>query len=79
MLRRHVFQHHQRAAGELGDRPAHIGAFVQIDLDDADALIGVGLDPSDVVDQRGELAFVQLQNPVLHVLRRSCRCRSTRR
>ena len=64
---RHVFQHHERAARQLRDRPADIRAFVQIDLDDADALIAVGLDPRDVVHQRRELALVERQNAVLDV------------
>ncbi len=33
-----------------------------------DALIGISLDPGDVVHKGSELALVELQNPVLHVL-----------
>ena len=40
---------------------ADVGAFVQIDLDDADAVVAVGLDARDVVDQRGQLPLVQRQ------------------
>ena len=52
---RHVLHHHQRAAGKLRDRAAHIGTLVQIDLDDTDAVVAGGLDPGDIVDQRGHL------------------------
>ena len=54
------------ASCEIG--AGHIGAFVQIDLLDADALVARRLDARDVIDQRGELALVQGQDAVLHVL-----------
>ena len=76
---RHVFQHDQRAAGQLRHRPADVGAFVQIDLLDADALVAGGFDARDVVDQRGYLALMQREDAVLDVRRRSCRYRSRRR
>ena len=69
MLRRHVLQHDQRAARQLRDGARHVGAFVQIDLLDADAVIAGGLDPRDVIHQRGQLALVQRQDAVLDVLR----------
>ena len=50
------------------DGAGDVRALVQIDLLDADALVADGLDPRDVVDQRGQLALVQRQDAVLHVL-----------
>src|SRR6266403_1554639 len=66
---RHVFQNDKRAARELRDGARHVGAFVEIHFDDADAAIARGLDPADVVHQRGELSLVQSQNAVADVLR----------
>ena len=66
---RHVLQHDQCAARQLRDGTRHIGAFVQIDFLDADAHVAGGLDAGDIVHKGGELALVQRQDPVLHVLR----------
>ena len=66
---RHVLQHDQRELRQLRDGAAHVRAFVQIDLDDADADVAVGFDAGDVVDQRGQLPLVKRQDAVLHVRR----------
>ena len=68
-VRRHVLEHDQRAARELRDGAGHIGAFVQVDLLDADALVAHRLDARDVVHQGGQLPLMQRQDAVLHVLR----------
>src|SRR5579859_1511876 len=65
---RHVLQHHQRAAGQLGNRARDIRAFVQVHLDDAYTDIAGGLDAGNVVDERGHLPLVQRQDPVLDIL-----------
>ena len=68
-IARHVFQNDERAARQLRDGADDVGALVQIDLLDADAVVAGGLDPADIVDQRGELPLVQRQNAVLDVQR----------
>ena len=67
-VRRHVLQHHQRAAAELRDGAGDIGPLVQVDLLDPHALVARRLDARDVIDQGGELALVQREDAVLHVL-----------
>ena len=47
----------------------HVGALVQIDLLDADAVVAGRLDAADVVDQRGDLPLVQREDAVLDVQR----------
>ena len=66
---RHVFQDDQRAARQLRNGARDVGAFVKIDLLDADAGIARRLDPADVIDQRGELALVQRENAIANVRR----------
>ncbi len=68
-VRRHVLEHHQRAAGELRDGARHVGALVQVDLLDAHPLVAGRLDARDVVDQGGHLPLVQRQDTVLDVQR----------
>ena len=53
----------------MRDGPADIRAFLQIDLDDADADIAVGFDAGDVVDERGQLPFVKRKDAILYVRR----------
>ena len=58
-VRRHVFQDDKGAARKLRNRPGHVGALMQVDFLDPDPVIGRGLDPADVVDQRGQLSLMQ--------------------
>ena len=66
---RQVFQNKEGATGELGDSPRDIGALMQEDSFNADAVIACRLDPFEVVDFRCQLAFVKRQNPVLDIQR----------
>ncbi len=66
---RHVLEHHQRAAGQLGDGAADVRALMQVDLFHAYADIARCLDARDVIDQRCHLPLVQRQDAVLDVLR----------
>ena len=68
-VRRHVLEHHQRAAGELRNRARHVGALVKVDLFHADAFVADGFDARNVVHQRGKLTLVQRQDAILDVLR----------
>ncbi len=67
---RQIFQHHQRRGGDLADRLADVGARLQIDLLDADALIGGRFDARNIVDQGSHVALMQRQDAVLDVLGR---------
>ncbi len=66
---RHVFQHDSELLATCETARPDIGAFMQIDLLDADTLIAGRLDARDVVDQRRHLPLMQRQDAVLHVLR----------
>ena len=63
----HVLKYHQRAAGQLRYRGADIRAFVKVDLLYANALVAGGFDARDVINQRGHLAFMEREDPVLDV------------
>ena len=64
---RHVLQHDDRAAAQLGDGASDIRPFMQIDLDDAHAFVAVGFDALDVVHERCKLAFVEHENAILNI------------
>jgi hypothetical protein len=51
--------------GDLGDARVDGGAGLEEDFDDADAVVGVGLDVLDVVDGRAERALVIIEDALL--------------
>ena len=51
-------QHGLRDRGDLRIGDANVGAGLKEDLDDAEAVIGIGFDVLDVIDRRRQLALV---------------------